>query len=57
MTKGELLKALEGLDNDARIFAEYSEMGFDYLLDILDVKDKVTGTDVENEVTLVVGDR
>ena len=47
MTKGELIKALEGLDNNARIFAEYIDMGFGYTLDILDVKDKVVGDNVE----------
>lgn len=57
MTKGELIKALDGLDDNARIYVDYREMGFDYLIGILDVTDKVVGNDVENEITLIVGDR
>lgn len=55
MTKGELIKALEGLDDNARIFIETEELN--YLLDVIDVKDKVVGDDVENEVTLVIGEK
>lgn len=55
MTKGELIKALEGLDDNARIFIETEES--DFLLDIINAKDKVVGDDVENEITLVVGDK
>lgn len=55
MTKGELIKALEGLDDNARILIE-TEYEY-FLLDVIDVKDKVVGDDVENEVTLVVGEK
>jgi hypothetical protein len=55
MTKGELIKVLEGLDDNARIFIETEES--DLLLDIINAKDKVVGDDIENEITLVVGDK
>lgn len=55
MTKGELIKALEGLDDNARIKIETEHDYF--LLDIINTKDKAVGDDVENEITLVVGEK
>ena len=52
MTKGQLLKELEGLDDDANITVETPDNEY-YLYNIGYTKDKVTGTDVQNEITLV----
>ena len=51
MTKGELNKALEGLDDDAHI----TVAGIDETceLNIVGWEDKVTGVDVQNEITLI----
>lgn len=51
MTKGELIKALEGLDDDAHI----TVAGIDETceLNIVGWKDKVTGAEVQNEITLI----
>lgn len=49
MTKRDLMKALEGLDDDAVIYIEADESI--YLFD--GFKDKVTGDKVENEITLI----
>lgn len=54
MTKGELLKELEGLDNDAVIYVTGCTETNEYF-HIQDVTDKVTGADVQNEITLVCG--
>ena len=53
MTKGELLKMLEGLDDDAHILV--SGIDEDCDLNIVGYKDLVQGEDVQNEVTLVCG--
>ena len=55
MTKGELLKELEGLDNDAVIYVTGCTETNEYFYIIRGVTDKVTGADVQNEVTLVCG--
>ena len=55
MTKGELIKALEGLDDDARILIDCKDIDTGCLLDILYYEDKVTGDKLENEITLVCG--
>ena len=52
MTKGQLLKELEGLDDDANITVETPDNEC-YLYNIGYTKDKVTGADVQNEITLV----
>lgn len=54
MTKGELLKELEDLDNDAVIYVTGSTETNEYF-HIREVTDKVTGADIQNEVTLVYG--
>lgn len=54
MTKSELIKELEGLDDDAQIFVSVpDESGICY--NIKWAADKVTGDDVANEITLVCG--
>lgn len=50
MTKGELIKNLEDLDDDATGCTETNEY-----FHIQGVTDKVTGADVQNEITLVCG--
>ena len=55
MTKGELIKALEGLDDDARIFIDCTDIDTGCLIDILYYEDKVTGDKLQNEITLVCG--
>ena len=52
MTKEILLKALEVLDDDAHITVDtpYDES---CELNIVGWKDKVTGKDVQNEITLI----
>ena len=55
MTKGELIKALEGLDDDARILIDCNDIDTGCLLDILYYEDKVTGDKLQNEITLVCG--
>lgn len=54
MTKGELFKELEGLDDDAVIYVTGCTETNEYF-HIRGVTDKVTGADVQNEVTLVCG--
>ena len=54
MTKGELLKELEGLDDDAVVYVTGCTETNEYL-HIREVTDKVTGADVQNETTLVCG--
>lgn len=54
MTKGELLKELEGLDDDAVIYVTGCTETNEYF-QICGVTDKVTGADIQNEVTLVCG--
>jgi len=49
MKKRDLMKALEGLDDDAVIYIETDEAI--YLFD--GFKDKVIGDKVENEITLI----
>ena len=51
MTKGKLIKILEGLDDDAHI----TVAGIDETceLNIVGWKDKVTGENVQNEITLI----
>ena len=54
MTKGELIKALEGLDDDAQIMIEIpNEEVWNY--NITGFCDKVTGDKLQNEITLVCG--
>ena len=52
MTKGELLKELEGLDDDAVIYITGCTETNEYF-HIRGVTDKATGADVQNEITLV----
>lgn len=54
MTKAELIKALESLDDDATILVEVDDTIYEYheLLHIDSVKDIVTGKNIENEATL-----
>lgn len=52
MTKGELLKELEDLDDDAVIYITGCTETNEYFC-IRSVIDKVTGADIQNEVTLV----
>ena len=54
MTKGELLKELEDLDDDAVIYVTGCTETNEYF-HIREVKDKVIGADVQNEATLVCG--
>ena len=54
MTKGELLKELEDLDNDAVIYVTGCTETNEYFC-ICNVIDKVIGADIQNEVTLVCG--
>ena len=51
MTKGELFKMLEGLDDDAHITVSGIDDTCD--LNIIGYKDLVQGEDVQNEITLV----
>ena len=53
MTKKQLIKALAGLDDDAEIhvYCKSEETGV-YAYDIY-LDDKVTGKNVQNEITLV----
>lgn len=52
MTKGELLKELEGLDDDAVIYVTGCTETNEYF-HIRGATDKVTGADVQNEITLL----
>ena len=52
MTKGELLKALEGLDDDAVIRVSTCDNDI-YCYNIRGYCDKVTGDEVENEILLL----
>jgi hypothetical protein len=49
MTKKELLKELEGLDNDAIIFVYVNEQYYH----IASCEDKVAGVKMQNEITLI----
>jgi hypothetical protein len=51
MTKGELFKMLEGLDDSAIV--RVSGLDETCELNIIGYKDLVQGDDVENEITLV----
>ena len=51
MTKGQLLKEFEGLDDDAQIYIETPDSNVCF--HVRYTKDKTTGADVENEITLV----
>lgn len=53
MTKSELLKELEDIDDDAQIFVFVPEFETEYCFNIKRIVDKVTGEDVMNEITLV----
>ena len=53
MTKRELLKILDMVDNDAHITV--SGIDEDYDLNIIGYRDLVQGDDVQNEITLVCG--
>jgi hypothetical protein len=53
MTKGDLLKMLEGLDDDAHIMVGGIDDTCD--LNIIGYRDLVQGDDVQNEITLVCG--
>ena len=54
MTKGELIKILEGLDDNAHITVEFpNDDIWDY--NITGFCDKVTGDKLQNEITLVCG--
>lgn len=52
MTKGELIKILDGLDDNAQIYVSTSDND-DYCYNITDYCDKVTDDGVENEITLL----
>lgn len=51
MTKGQLLKEFEGLDDNAQIYIETPDSNVCF--HVRYTKDKTTGADVENEITLV----
>lgn len=51
MTKGELIKVMKELDDDAHITV--AGIDEDCELNIVGWKDKVTGADVQNEITLI----
>ena len=53
MTKGELFKMLEGLDDNAHITVSGIDETCD--LNIIGYKDLVQGDDIQNEITLVCG--
>lgn len=52
MTKGELIKILDGLDDDAQIYISTSDNDI-YCYNITDYCDKVTDDEVKNEITLL----
>lgn len=55
MTKKQLIEALDGLDDNAQIqiYCTSAEMsGGQYAYDVY-TDDKVTGKDIENEITIV----
>lgn len=54
MTKGELLKELKDLDDDAVIYVTGCTETDEYFC-IRNVIDKVTGADIQNEAVLVCG--
>lgn len=51
MTKGELLKELEDLDDDAVIYITGCTETNEYFC----IRSVITGADIQNEVTLVCG--
>lgn len=51
MTKGQLLKEFEGLDDDAQIYVETPDS--DIIFHVAYTEDKATGAEIENEITLV----
>ena len=56
MTKKDFIEAMEGLDDDAEIsiFCTSEDFGIEgYANDGIYFKDKVTGNDVMNELTIV----
>lgn len=53
MTKAELIKELEDLDDEAQILVYVPEFENEYCFNIKRSMDKVTGKDVMNEITLV----
>lgn len=52
MTKKELIEALEGLSDDALIYLEFQTMDECFIGQLSHVDNKVTGDDVQNEITL-----
>ena len=52
MTKGELIKILDGLDDDAQIYVCTSDND-DYCYYITGYCDKVADDGIENEITLL----
>lgn len=52
MTKGELIKILDGLDDEAQIYISTSDNDI-YCYNIRGYCDKVTGDEVENEILLL----
>ena len=54
MTKGELLKILEGLDDEAHITIEVPNEEI-WTYNITGFCDKVTGDKLQNEITLICG--
>ena len=52
MTKGELIKVLDGLDDSAQIYISTSDNDY-YCYYITGYCDKVTDDGVENEITLL----
>jgi len=51
MTVSELRKAFEGLDDDAQVYVSTSDND-SYCYNVVSTGDKVTGDDVQNEITL-----
>lgn len=49
MTKGELLKILEGLDDNAQIIIELDDKWYN----IYDYRRKVVSKEIKNEITLI----
>lgn len=52
MNKGELIKILDGLDDESQIYISTSDND-DYCYNITGYCDKVTDDGVENEITLL----
>lgn len=55
MTKGQLIRELEGLDDDAQIYVGSADNPSGYY-NIEYTCDKVTGNKLQNEITLIIKD-